>query len=318
MIEVLNGLLVVPRLYVQNANAVSSPLTWGFPAPSAFLGFVHALQRKLANINALNFSGVGIICHHFEPQTDQNDNRRTQLFKLTRNPLNKDGSSPAFIEEGRTHIEVSLLIGIKEYLDEDEGAELADSICHLVQQQRLAGGSVWVRDHSRDKPYYLELADHAEGRISQFNKIKYTLLPGYALIGRDDLLQNHYTTLKHENDKITLLEAWLDLSRLNMAPVPDSSETVLDDNKPVKWQAKSKPGWLVPIPVGYQGISELFDAGSVQHSRDDQTPFRFVESVYSIGEWLSPHKVKDPLQLLWSYQYLPEYEQYRCINYFNR
>ena len=42
------GLLVLPRLKVQNANAISSPLTWGFPPPSAFLGFAHALERRLS------------------------------------------------------------------------------------------------------------------------------------------------------------------------------------------------------------------------------------------------------------------------------
>ena len=42
-----DGLLLLPHLRVQNANAISSPLTWGFPAPTAFLGFVHALERRL-------------------------------------------------------------------------------------------------------------------------------------------------------------------------------------------------------------------------------------------------------------------------------
>lgn len=44
----VNNLLVLPRLRVQNANAISSPMTWGFPAMSAFVGMMHALERKLA------------------------------------------------------------------------------------------------------------------------------------------------------------------------------------------------------------------------------------------------------------------------------
>ena len=39
--------LLLPNLRVQNANAISGPFSWGFPAPSAFTGFVHALSRKL-------------------------------------------------------------------------------------------------------------------------------------------------------------------------------------------------------------------------------------------------------------------------------
>jgi len=38
MSERLNHLLVLPRLRIQNANAISSPMTWGFPAMSAFIG----------------------------------------------------------------------------------------------------------------------------------------------------------------------------------------------------------------------------------------------------------------------------------------
>jgi CRISPR-associated protein Csy2 len=32
------ALLVVPRVRVQNANAISSPMTWGFPAITAAVG----------------------------------------------------------------------------------------------------------------------------------------------------------------------------------------------------------------------------------------------------------------------------------------
>ena len=40
-------LLVVPHVRVQNANAVSSPLTHGFPSITAFLGQMGALERNV-------------------------------------------------------------------------------------------------------------------------------------------------------------------------------------------------------------------------------------------------------------------------------
>ena len=43
----LKALLVLPRLRIQNANAISSPRTWGFPASSAFTGLMTALERRL-------------------------------------------------------------------------------------------------------------------------------------------------------------------------------------------------------------------------------------------------------------------------------
>ena len=55
------AMLVLPHLRVQNANAVSSPMTWGFPAITAFIGLMHALARRLPADSGLEFRGVGVI-----------------------------------------------------------------------------------------------------------------------------------------------------------------------------------------------------------------------------------------------------------------
>ena len=53
-------ILVLPHLRVQNANAVSSPLTHGFPSMTAFLGLMWALERKAIRIGiALEFNAIG-------------------------------------------------------------------------------------------------------------------------------------------------------------------------------------------------------------------------------------------------------------------
>ena len=119
----LSGLLLLPRLRVQHTNAISGPLSWGCPSPTAFTGFVHALERKLKQSGQLSdgFSGVGIICHHFEPQVSQPAGRRHKVFCLSRNPVGKDGGAPATIEEGRAHLEISLLIGVRDYFSDAEG-----------------------------------------------------------------------------------------------------------------------------------------------------------------------------------------------------
>ena len=85
------ALLVVPRLRVQNANTVSSPLTWGFPAITAFTGLMTALERRLGREAGLALHGVGVICHHFEPQVTRGGFVRS--FHLTRNPVLQDGST---------------------------------------------------------------------------------------------------------------------------------------------------------------------------------------------------------------------------------
>ena len=114
-----DGLLVLPRLRIQNANAISSPLTWGFPSPTAFLGFAHALERRLSERFGVAFGGVGIVCHAFDPQTFRPNRRQHLVFTQTRNPvyLKRDiakfvaeGTPAAIVEEGRAHLEVSLVI----------------------------------------------------------------------------------------------------------------------------------------------------------------------------------------------------------------
>ena len=71
------------HLRVLNANAVSGPLSWGFPAPTAFAGFTHALQRRLGSVR---LGGIGIICHGFEPQVVRAPGANTYGFRLMRHP----------------------------------------------------------------------------------------------------------------------------------------------------------------------------------------------------------------------------------------
>ena len=75
-----------------------------------------------------------------------------------------------------------------------------------------------------------------------------------------------------------------------------------------------RPGWIVPIPVGFGALSELQPAGEVQNARDHDTPFRFVESLYSIGQWISPHRLDNVGQLLWYASTDPGAGLYRCRN----
>ena len=74
---------------------------------------------------------------------------------------------------------------------------------------------------------------------------------------------------------------------------------------------------MVPIPVGYAAISELHAPGTVAGARDPAVPFRFVESVYSIGQWISPHRLGDARDLLWEPMHDASTGLYRCVNDFH-
>lgn len=306
------ALVLLPHLKVQNANAISGPLTWGFPSPTAFAGFAHALERKFAAELDEGFAGVGIICHHFEPQVSSPSRSHIpHVFSLTRNPVGKDGGTMAFVEEGRAHMEVSLAIAVRDYKSEGDGKDLAERLHHAAQGMRLAGGSLLHQAGKRYQAQWWPLAGDVEGDARIFRRLRRRLLPGFALVQRDDLLAGHLADMRATLPESNALDALLDLSRLNIEPVVSQAD---EADAPVKWEIRRKPGWLVPLPIGYAGISPLYTPGEVENARDAATPFRFVESLYSLGEWVSPHRLNDLSQLLWTQETDAANGIYRCIN----
>lgn len=71
---------------------------------------------------------------------------------------------------------------------------------------------------------------------------------------------------------------------------------------------------MVPIPVGYAALTPIHTPGTVRNARDATVPMRFVESVYALGEWISPHRLTHLGQLLWHAEADAERGLYRCRN----
>jgi CRISPR-associated protein Csy2 len=332
----INAMLLLSRLQVQNANAISGSLTWGFPPPSAFTGFAHALERRLAESWGQRFTGVGIICHQFEPQVSRPNKRIHQVFSLTRNPVfagwkKFEDKASALVEEGRAHLEISLLLGIRDYLNEDDRNDLAEDAQRIVQGMRLAGGSILpCRDGKRFAAQCLILPSAAADQRTEFRKLRRRLLPGFALVQREDLLAARLTEMRSENTDVNALDALLDLCSLYHQP-PAGSGHAQDTEQtealePIEtdpeeatadqtaWTIRQRPGWLVPLPIGYAGLSPLYEPGEVANARDGTTPFRFVESLYSLGQWVSPHRIDDLQALLWHTESDTGSGIYRCVN----
>ncbi|MGJ8521950.1 CRISPR-associated protein Csy2 [Carnimonas sp. R-84981] len=305
----IDHLLVLPRLRIQNANAISSPMTWGFPAMTAFVGTMQALERRLPDDLGLMFSGIGVICHSMEPQVT--DKGPVRAFHLTRNPVDKSGNSAAIVEQGRAHIDVSLLIDVEfddngTLYSQQQRDEIAQRLYHLVQGMRIAGGSVVPSMNVADRRHAPKLIsfnpDDEQQSSADWRRIRRHLLPGFALVQRDDLLKKHTEALKTTDKTATAFDAWLDLSRINheCCAIEDQSSSAATKQQ-FEWRIRRPyPGWLVPIPVGYAAISPLYNPGEVANARDPERSFRFVESIYSIGEWISPHRIKDPEELFWN------------------
>jgi len=319
------ALLVLPRLRIQNANAISSPMTWGFPSITAFTGLMTALERRLGVDAGIAFYGIGVVCHGFEPQATRGG--YTRSFHLTRNPVLHDGNTAAIVEEGRVHLDITLVLDVEltsALLHETERTRLATRIGEVVAGMRVAGGSVVPplpgMFCTLPRPTLMLMADGEEERRKQFRKLSRRWMPGFALVSRDDLLQARLIELQLDSPSATLLDAWLDLSRLNHHAVrlPVANEKTGESVQTIEWVTDIRLGWIVPIPVGFAALSELHDPGTVVGARDPRLPFRFVESVYSMGEWISPHRLADVSDLFWSPSYDPSKGLYRCVNTFCR
>lgn len=323
----IDALLVIPRLRIQNANAISSPLTWGFPSMTAFIGLMQAVERKLPEGFGWGLVGAGVVCHDFQAQATRGG--FTHAFHLTRNPVDKDGSTAGIVEEGRVHLDVTLLFGVQ-FLegfspgDAEREQCMAAAVGDLVAGMRVAGGSVMPslqRLRARQlAPQLLRFDYGAEEQAQRFRELRRHWLPGFGLVSRDDLLAEHLATLRQTQPEASALDAWLDLSRLNYRAERRTAvdSTTGKSTEDVDWATRRPPGWIVPIPVGYAALSGLHAAGTVAGARDRETPFRFVESLYSVGQWISPHRLKSPADLLWHPHHDPASGSYRCLNAFGR
>jgi CRISPR-associated protein Csy2 len=294
--------LLIPQLKIHNANAMSSPYTIGFPAMTAWLGAVHALQRK---VNARGFSDVAftqmaVSCHEFNLQTHRSANDFVSSIIGTSNPLDKDGNRPAFIEEARCHLKVSLLI---EYtgVDPDDEARWLELVHELVIGMKFASGDVLATR----QPEILRLDEEHGARLKAITD---KLMLGYVLKERRDLM---VADMAQGHDALTALLNYIKVT--HRAEAPESADT--DEAAPTEkaeWYSKRKTaGWIIPIAVGFQGISPL---GKAANQRDSETEHRFAESIVTLGEFIMPYRIRNIDEILWRYHCDLEHDLYLCQN----
>ena len=284
--------LLLPHIKIHNANAMSSPYTIGFPAMTAWLGAVHALQRHVQQqgLADAKFTSVAVSCHQFDLQTYKGQGDFVNSIIGTANPLDKTGSRPAFIEEARCHLEVSLLIEYRG-VDSDELEDLIASINKQLLCMKFASGDVLSVKSTEN----IVVDEDDEQEIK---RVLAKLMLGYVLIERRDLMINAM-----QNENKDALDALLDHLKI-------MHRSTQDEDGKVTWTSSRKTaGWLVPIATGFQGISDL---GEAKHQRDSSTPHRFAESVVTLGEFVMPYRIKNLDSMLWQYHVDSQKNLYLC------
>lgn len=296
----MTSILVIKKIKIQNANALSSPYTIGFPAMTAWLGAVHALQRFLnqnEKFKDLKFKGVNVACHDIDLQVLEGKTNKLILPKMPMTKKKHDGPvEPAsFIPEARCHLEVSLVIeydGMQFYNNISQD-ELKNAINRLLHSRiKFAGGDVISRfDHA------IEFINSMY-KDEDVTKLTNHLMPGYLLVDRQDLVQS---TMEEEN--IDALDAVI--SHLQVTVTRGENGT-----KPT--YGRKSQGWIAPIATGFMGITEL---GKALNQRDSDTQHRFAEPIITLGEFKMPCRfktIRDIQNMLWYYHFDEANDLYLC------
>lgn len=292
MIGDTRRILLLPHIKVQNANALSSPFTIGFPAMTAWLGAAHALQRKInsGGFQDVVFFSVAVVCHEMALQTYKGPGDFVDSIIGTGNPLDKEGKRPSFVEEARCHMDISLLI---EHLglSRDDEDEVGEKVAHqLNTSMKIAGGDIL----SFQEPKFFRIE---EGNDADLRSLTRKLMPGYVVIERRELM---IEAMKDGQDAIDAL--------LDYLAIHNSCEK--DEAGNVSWTNQRKTsGWIVPIATGFHGLTEL---GQAKNQRDPEVPHRFAESVVTLGEFRMPHRIDFLDEILWRYHVDPGKNLYLC------
>lgn len=302
------GYLLFKKVMIEGANAISSPLTYGFPAVTGFLGSFHAMSRKMANfegLSDLSLGGVLIACHECIPHTYRDKPYNNYTFNQTRNPIKRDGKTASIIEEGKCRLVMSFVVEVfaSTQLDDMTIKLLSKQSKQWIQQQRIAGGSVQGID--RFTPVQYIDYDDIDSLVPH-------LLPAFVLMDAQQEFSEIIDEVQASNPSATPLDALIDVCTLHHIP-----QTKADgDTKWITTSCKTNRGWLVPMPIGYQGISEVYEPGIMQHVRNPEYPSQYVETIYSLGKWVYPQRLGgatseyDLVNAFWRYHHDTDHNLY--------
>lgn len=308
-------ILLVPRIEIINANALSSPFTIGFPAMTAWMGAVHALQRKLNDkgYKDLVFEGAGVVNHHFDLQVnDEQSDRNLKLMKRAptsrdeKDTLNK-GDPARFVPEAKCHLTVSLAVEVKQLGFNDTQKFVQDVRNSVLGAMKMAGGDVI----NLQEPRLVFIDEKADQDTSSLMN---DLMPGQALIERRDLViegmeqgldaidavmdylvihhQSHLQKIENKNKKSSddKEKDKTDKGQEEQAPEEPKLKVVWTKNRKAR-------GWIVPVACGFQ---QLTTPSLQNNQRDRTTPHAFAESIVTLGEFIAPYKLKTLKDLLWT------------------
>lgn len=298
----MSSYILLNRLTVENANALVG-MTYGFPAVTAFLGFTHALSRQFKQKFGIELTGCAIFCHDYTLNAYHDYYVKFIQNRCPPSTLkgkSSDAKSPApIIEEAKMDMTVSLLLKCDLPLssNQDNIEAYQQSLKQWVYQSRLAGGSV----HHLSDIKIIHNGDENKGLM----QLKKAVLPSFVLLDASHYLKEHEQYCLDKQIDKNAFDRWTDFFAFKHQANLTDDEVVWERVIP-----PNKKGWIVPLMLGFKGISKLYSPDEVENLRDTRYPFRFVEAVHGLGEWRSVHRIGDLDGLIWRYECRDEW--YLC------
>ena len=282
---------LVPRVKIENASAVSSTYTIGIPPMTAWLGMMYAMQRKLREMGLpeISFKSMGVCYHKVKVKRFKPEKGYKYSIIGSRNPLVTQNALPrSFLEVPTLNMTVDLLFRIDSLDPDDMDESLYEKITDVIYSLRACGGNIIsFRDITRKS--FITKDD------SNFKRI---MMPGYTVIERRDLLING-----EEPD---------DIDRFLNALATYANAKRDENGNFEKWEySRKQKGWIIPIGVGYKGITLL---GTAENQKDKNYPHRFVEGITTLGECKMPISLNSISDMLWHFEYNEEESLYLCKN----
>ena len=304
----MSNYLILSHLKVKNANALSSPISIGVPSITAFLGATHKLQRYLNKngYSSVKISGTAIVIHETNLRIFSGNQKN--LLVNSRWPYDTANCKPpSYIPDPKIDFIISLICDVEDenfeiYNEEDFLSKIDIA---LSTEIRIAGGEILPPRIKGSK---------ATASFKESNKIKYfpgieptnpseirtikrLLTPGYVLIERRELLEKEMEAGKDP------IEAIVDYLAIH-------HDCKKNDEDEVEWTRRRKTaGWLVPISVGYQGLSK---PEIVENQRDNNYLHVFGENLITLGEYKIINSINNFNEIIWKYKTNLDKQLYLC------
>lgn len=287
------GYVLLNRIDVRRANALSGHIAYGFPSVTAFKGLTHALTRALyesgeKQLSGVSLRGVMLACHDYEiyGRQDKFKQLRFSQFSSPASTMTQIGllrrtkRLPSIVEQAFVDLNVSLVFEIVAQRDllEYAKSKVEHIIFDFIRKKRVAGGVVQPNFSIND----VEFVEY-----ENLNDVAYKISDSFILTDAQELMRQYL----EENPDENALDAILRLSSRSFSPAKDEEGDIKMKYNPLDKKYRG----LGVMSVGFQGIAPSVASpkfkGSTSQNRED-TYTQYVESVYGLVNWELPHVLR--------------------------